>query len=257
MPYDLVAAGLSDVGLVRMNNEDAWGKVVEERFFVLADGMGGHQAGEVAAKELVEGLCQFVKRNFSKKTKKKRLVEEILSKLQQGIDQVNTKIFAMSYSSDALKGMGTTFCLLFFYEEGLILGHVGDSRIYRLRAQKIKQLTRDDSLLREMMEQGQLNEQQAGDFLYKNILTKAVGTEPEVTPTLTETEIEPGDLYLMCTDGLTDMVTEEEIEQTLNTHTDINKACAELVHLAKERGGVDNITVVLVKVTHETKDLSR
>ena len=251
MPYLFLACGLTDIGLVRDNNEDAWGQSSDEHFFVLADGMGGHQAGEVASRELVEGLCHIIKRSLGKKSKKLRSIDEAKKKIQHGIEQVNTKIFAMSYTSEALRGMGTTLCFLFFHEEGLIYGHVGDSRIYRMRGNELNQLTNDHSLLRELMDQGQLTEKQADDFLYKNILTKAIGTEPEVEPSIQTDKVQDKDLYLICSDGLTDMLTKEEIGSLLLQPTTVADKAKELIRSAKLKGGVDNITVILVEVKQD------
>jgi protein phosphatase len=258
MPFVFTACGLTDIGLVRENNEDAWGEASDEHFFVLADGMGGHLAGEVASRELVEGLCSIIKRSLGKKSKKKRSIEDTKNKILHGIEQVNTKIFAMSYTSETLRGMGTTLCFLFFHEDGLIYGHVGDSRIYRVRSKNLEQLTTDHSLLRELLDQGQITQEQAGEFLYKNILTRAIGTEPEVEPSVVTDAVLENDLYLMCSDGLTDMLSPEEISSILIRSATISDKAYELVRLAKQKGGVDNITVILVQVKQdEISNISR
>lgn len=244
----LQSFGLSDIGCVRTNNEDAWKELIVERFFILADGMGGHLAGEVAASELVKGLTGFIKKNFGKKSKKKRSLQESLEKILHGILQVNTKIFAMSYTMDALRGMGTTLCFLFFHEEGVIFGHVGDSRIYRLRKSNLQLLTRDHSLLMELLGSNKGGECDVGGGLYKNILTKAVGTEPEVEPTVEHESFYQDDIYLLSSDGLTDMLSFSEIENILRQDIGLDEMGNRLVEDAKKKGGVDNITVVLVKV---------
>jgi protein phosphatase len=143
--------------------------------------------------------------------------------------------------------MGTTLCCLSFHPEGLIYAHVGDSRIYRLRQGQLEQLTQDHSLLRELIELGQLSEQQAEEFLYKNIITKAIGTELSVEPSVAQTNLEEGDVLLMCTDGLTDLVCRKEMQELLNRYPE-EEAVQMLVGKAKENGGYDNITIILVKV---------
>ena len=206
--------GVSDIGLVRQNNEDSWMELPEEQFFVLADGMGGHRAGEIASKEAAKNLCSSFQKqvNFSN-----RNLAESKQLLRDLIQKVNQFIYQMGCDRDELKGMGTTLCCIFLHPEGLIYGHVGDSRIYLFRNQELKQLTQDHSLLQELIDLGQLNTHQAEDFLYKNIITKAIGTEPYVEPSIQDTSLEPGDIILMCTDGLSDLVSHKEIQQILST----------------------------------------
>ncbi len=244
MLYKVSVYGISDIGLVRHNNEDFWKQLLDEQFFVLADGMGGHKAGEVASKECANYLCALFRQSFSSSLPSLVLTQERLSEM---IQQVNLMIYQMGRENPGLKGMGTTLCCLLFHPEGLIYGHVGDSRIYRFRAHQLEQITQDHSLLRELIELGQLSEQQAEDFLYKNIITKAVGTEPFVKPTIKHTSVEVGDVFLMCTDGLTDLVNHEDI-QTILQEAPEQEIAKQLVKRAKQKGGYDNITVVVVKV---------
>lgn len=247
MTYKVQAFGLSDMGLVRQNNEDVWGELPEFNFFVIADGMGGHQAGEVASKEAVNTICSYIK-----KKPQIRLpttdIKEIQKILQIGIDRVNTHIFKMGRANLDYRGMGTTLCCLLFHPKGLVYAHVGDSRIYRIRGNKIEQLTKDHSLLRELIDQGQLNEQQATDFHYKNIITKAIGTELKVEPTVKISPVQPQDIYMMCTDGLSDLLSLEDMSNIVASHSSIEEAVKKLVESANERGGHDNITVVIAKV---------
>ncbi len=244
MQYKISYYGLSNIGLVRQNNEDYWTHDAENQLFVLADGMGGHRAGEVASKEAAEGLCTFFKTKFIDSDQS--LVSSMES-LFDAICDVNFYIYRMSRQYSELKGMGTTLCCVQFHPEGLIFGHVGDSRIYRIRNNQLERLTKDHSLLRELIDLGQLSEQQADDFLYKNILTKAIGTEPSIEPSVFTDTIEIGDIILMCSDGLTDMLSDEEIQSAIadvpNTH-----AAQMLVDQAIEKGGHDNVTVVLIFV---------
>lgn len=248
MPAKVVAYGLSDIGLVRQNNEDVWLEMPEERFYILADGMGGHQAGEIAAKEAVVALSDAFKKAFKKGSKATKDLVDAQHYIEKGIQHANNVVYKMSRIHESLRGMGTTLCCIYFHEQGLVIGHVGDSRIYRLRGKELVQLTEDHSLLRELVEQGQLSEQQAGDFLYKNIITKAIGTEPFVEPTVNLEDVEKGDKFLMASDGLTDLLSSEEIETILNEIPDNQQAAKQLVSAAKSNGGHDNITVLLIEV---------
>lgn len=247
MPYTISAFGLSDIGLVRQNNEDVWGQLSELNFFVLADGMGGHQAGEVAAHEAVNSLIRVVKRRV-KAAKGNLSLVEFEELLRQAIRYVNGAIYKMSKTKSELRGMGTTLCCLLFHLNGVIYGHVGDSRIYLFRNAQLEQLTKDHSLLCELVDQGQINELQASEFMYKNIITKAIGTESKVEPSLGICELRHDDIYLMCTDGLSDLLTVEEIESFLIQEISLEEATKGLINLANEKGGRDNITIVLAKV---------
>lgn len=253
MPFSYEASGLSDIGLVRENNEDVWAEIEELNFFVLADGMGGHQAGEVASREAVSHLLRLIRKRFA--TAKKKGLKDIAKLLRRALIQVNSIVYKIGKSEGELKGMGTTLCALFLSDEGAVLAHVGDSRIYRLRRGKLEQLTKDHSLFRELVELGQLSEHFASDFAYKNIITKAIGTEPKVDPTVMETDVRAKDLFLLCTDGLSDLLRVEEIKEVLARPHSADQIVEELIHAAKAKGGHDNITVVLVKVNEE-KNLS-
>ncbi len=243
MLYKVSVTGASDIGLIRQNNEDSWKLLPEEQFFVLADGMGGHLAGEVASKEAVNHLCALFKQYFDVS---KNVVEtqQLLFNL---IQEVNLIIYRMGRKREELKGMGTTLCCVLLHPEGIIYAHVGDSRIYRFRNQQLEQLTQDHSLLRELIDLGQLSEQQAEEFLYKNIITKAIGTEPYVEPSLNFASLEIDDIILMCTDGLSDLVNNEQIQEILLS-TPENEVVKRLIKKAKQKGGHDNITVVMIKV---------
>lgn len=255
LPYRVLTVGLSDMGLVRQNNEDVWAQLPSIGLFLLADGMGGHQAGEVAAKETVASLCKVLKKKLiSSKDSSFLEMQEILKK---AIIHVNNLVYRMGRSSKELRGMGTTLCCLWFQREGLIFAHVGDSRIYRLRNENFEQLTKDHSLFRDLVDQGQLNDLQATDFIYKNIITKAIGTESKVDPTVNSTDVQVGDTYLMCSDGLSDLLSAKEIAAILKESISKEAAAEALVKRANAEGGRDNITVVIVKIgLNDSKDLS-
>jgi serine/threonine protein phosphatase PrpC len=251
MPYKISAYGISDVGLVRQNNEDFWLQSGDD-FFILADGMGGHQAGEIASREAVEGLSRIFQEMLQSSN---RSFDDIQDVLYQAIKKTNTITYQMGRSHPELKGMGTTLCCVFIHQNGIIYGHVGDSRIYRLRKRQIERLTEDHSLLRELINLGQLDENRASNFLYKNIITRAIGTESFVEPTIHTGDIKPGDMILMCTDGLTDLLSDKEIEKImlLSDEEEIGK---NLIKAAKQRGGYDNITVVMIKIQEKNDQAS-
>ena len=256
MSYKILSFGLSDTGLVRKNNEDYWAEKPDLDFFVLADGMGGHRAGEVASKEAIKALIDILEKTIGS-TSETLDLSEMHGVIQFAIEYANQTIYKMSTIDKELRGMGTTLCCLLFNPQGLIYAHVGDSRIYRFRAGKLEQLTKDDSLIRQLSESGKLENTETRESLYKGIITKAIGTEKEVEPSVHIADIIEGDIYLMCSDGLSDMLNSKEIEAILSSHHDIQKTGKALVARANEKGGFDNITVVLTKVQNsDEKDLS-
>ncbi len=252
MLYKTEVYSATDVGLVRENNEDFLFSLPDLNFYALADGMGGHLAGEVASKETVTQICDFIQSN----SLASQTLQNARKMLYEAIQKVNDKIYRMSHQNADFKGMGTTLCCLFLHPKGLIYGHVGDSRIYRVRKEKLEQITHDHSLVRELIDSGQLNEDQADDFHYKNILTKAIGTESRVDPTVQSDSILKGDILMMCSDGLTDLLSEKEMLHIL-TLQPTDKVADLLVKSAVAKGGFDNVTVVVVKVMekHASADL--
>jgi len=248
MPYKVVSCGCTDPGRTRSNNEDVWVEDPELQIFAVADGMGGHRAGEVAAQEAVRNLFSFIKENTSTDQLNKISLDEAQKLIERAIMHANNEIFRLGRSEEQYRGMGTTLCCVYFHPQGVINAHVGDSRIYRLHDHHLEQITQDHSLLRELLDLGQINEQQAPDFLYRNIITRAIGTAISVEPSFNIVVPVKGDSYLMCTDGLTDLVTLEEMEAILNNSPNIRDAVKTLVKTANERGGFDNITVVLMQI---------
>lgn len=248
MPFTFVSGGLSDRGLVRENNEDAWGEIEAYNFYVLADGMGGHQAGEVAAREAVSHFLRLVRKSF--KSARQKSLAELAKEIKKAMAQVNHIVHTMGKSSQDLRGMGTTLSALMFQEGGAIIAHVGDSRIYRIRHGRLEQMTRDHSLFSELVELGQLSESASPEFAYKNIITKAIGTEPKVEPEVVIEDLHQDDVYLLCTDGLSDLIKPEEMLAILTSENSPQKMAEEFVGKANARGGHDNITAIVVKI-HE------
>lgn len=247
VPHQITAFGLSDVGLVREKNEDFWAECPEDSLFVLADGMGGHRAGDVASKAAVNGVCAVLKDSISNKSRVQG-PEQVARAMKLAMQEVNRILYRMSQQDHHLRGMGTTLVCLILLPTHAVYAHVGDSRIYLLRDKKLQQMTEDHSLLRELIDMGQLSHGQAIGFEYKNILTRAIGTEPSVEPTAHFTSIKSGDLFLLCSDGLTDHLHDSDIEALLIQYPSIDEAAKAMVKVAKQRGGHDNITLLLVKV---------
>ena len=245
----LMVYGLSDPGLVRKNNEDVWGCLPECHLYLLADGMGGHQAGEVAAREAVIHVCSAMRAYFEKLQPNEATVTSVCAALKDAVLQANHFIYELGQTDEMLHGMGTTLTVLCFYANQAISIHVGDSRTYRLRANHLEQITQDHSLLRELINTGKFADNDAGGFPYKNILTQAVGTEDTVEPAICISQFEQGDLYLLCSDGLSDLVPREDIEKILISSHSVEEKVRYLIAAAKHKGGYDNITVVIVGAT--------
>jgi len=239
------AFGASDIGLARINNEDAFAILPSQQCFLLADGMGGHKAGEVAANETIVQLVNTIKKQHPNKPSPKQW-EEILVK---AVANTNSHIKTLSREREELRGMGTTLCMLLIAESTLICMHVGDSRIYRVRKGRLTQLTRDHSLKADLIASGELDESLAPSFPHKNVITRAIGTHKFVEPDITMTAIEPNDIYFLCSDGLTDPLSDTQIQDIID-ETDSPKAATEkLILEAKKAGGGDNITVITLLVT--------
>lgn len=251
--YKISSFGRSEIGLVRENNEDAWESISELQFFILADGMGGHRAGEVAARETVDRLSLLVRKSFNKESLKDHdsLIHDLIQK-------VNYDVYQKSRSDSDLRGMGTTLCCIYFHEKGVMFAHVGDSRIYRFHKNKLQQLTRDHSLVTEMIDLGELHERNAEGVNYKNIITRAIGTEPNVEISMGISESEENDLFLMCSDGLSDLLSPKMIENILEEADNLEITVNNLINAAMKLGGRDNVTVVLMRIeNYESKNLPR
>lgn len=233
--------GLSDIGLLRQNNEDIWHCVPEIALFLLADGMGGHQAGEIAAELAVAALASFVK-----STPPSQSVKQAIKLLESGFEKANSSVHKKSQEQKILRGMGTTLCCILALENELIYGNIGDSRIYRFRQDKLEQLTKDHSLRNDWIAKGKIRSDQLFTFPHKNILTRAVGTMPQVQADILSTDLKTYDRILLCSDGLTDLVSDVEIAKIMQYQCSADLACKNLVELAKNQGGKDNITVVLI-----------
>lgn len=249
-----IAAGASDVGLQREHNEDSYVVLKEYDLFVVADGMGGHRAGDVASKLATETISEFFKSTANDDVTWPFHFDTNLSeeenRLLTGIRVANRQIFERSSRSLECHGMGTTVVgAMFSPRKGrMYIGHVGDSRCYRVRDGQIQLLTRDHSLINDyLLAMPDLTEEQRSE-LPKNVITRALGMQDQVIVDLQHDEPMPGDVYVLCSDGLSGMVTDDEIQKIIVQNPDIREACTTLIARANEHGGEDNVTAVLIKI---------
>lgn len=249
----LLVNGLTDVGQIREHNEDYIDWDVPRGLIMLADGMGGHNAGEVASELAVNSIKEALYEVINPEDPVENL--DLREMLKQAIIYANEEINRHSAEHPACAGMGTTIVTSLFDGETVVFAHVGDSRIYRLRNNKLEQMTSDHSLVQEMVDNGFLTEEEAMTSASRNLITRALGIADAVDVDVTEDNIEVGDIYLHCSDGLTDLVTDQEILAILIDNTgDLEAANQELVNLANEKGGKDNISVILVSLNKAYSD---
>ncbi len=237
-----------DPGRARSNNEDSVAHDEPVALAVLADGMGGYNAGEVASTMATEFICTELGR-WLREASAQASDAEVRRAMDICVDNANRAIFDASNANPAYAGMGTTLVVAVFREDRLLLGHVGDSRGYRLRGGRLTQLTRDHSLLQEQIDAGLITAEQAAFSANKNLVTRAVGVEDTVLLDTHHHELQPGDTVLLCSDGLSDMVDDATIAQVLLEHPSLSQAAEALIAVANDAGGKDNIAVVLARAT--------
>ena len=237
----------TDPGRARENNEDSVTYDGAAQIAVLADGMGGYNAGEIAS-----GMATaFIKSEMSRwlaEAGGHAKAREIRRALEICVDNANRSIFNAANSNPQYHGMGTTLVVAVFQDSKMLLGHIGDSRCYRLRAGAFQQITKDHSLLQEQIDAGLLTLEQAANSTYKNLVTRALGVDDTVLLDLSEFEVQPGDLYVMCSDGLSDMVDDAEIANIVDGEQTMDEKSDALIDAANRHGGRDNISVLLVQV---------
>lgn len=242
----------TDPGRSRTNNEDAVVFDENTRLGVLADGMGGYNAGEVASGMATE----FIKSELSAWLSQAGAVADrlqICRAIERCVHNANHAIFNAANTNAHYSGMGTTLVVGVFHENRLLLAHVGDSRCYRLRGNTLTQITRDHSLLQEQIDAGFLTPEEAAVSPYKNLVTRALGVEAGVMLELHEHVLEPEDIYLMCSDGLSDMMSDAQIAETLRQRLALPAMASRLVDQANHHGGRDNIAVLLTRVMGQTE----
>jgi len=248
--------GSTDQGLVREHNEDSIGHDAELGLLVLADGMGGHKGGEVASAIAVDSILQNLRDalpgiNTGSTDKDTGYRLESMA-IENAIKQANLKIYDAAQNNSKYEGMGTTVVVVLFYDNRLTIAHVGDSRLYRMRERNLEQMTRDHTLLQELVDRGFYTKKEADESLNKNLVTRAVGVNPEVDIDLLEEVALVEDTYLLCSDGLTDMIDDALITDIqLNYHNNLEKMNKELIKQAKDHGGKDNVSVMLAQVSKE------
>ena len=234
----------TDIGKAREINQDYYSIPKSDQdlqLFILADGMGGYNGGEVASTLATEAAKNYIIDNFEKIEHSK---EEILELVKNAVEYANNVVFEKSKTDKELEGMGTTLDICFIYNNKIYIGHVGDSRVYRVRGELIRKLTKDHSYVQQLVEDGKITREEANHHPKKNMLTKALGCTAYVEPDIRARNLEPGDILVMCSDGLTNMVEEKEIYQVIKENPET--APQTLVNLANNAGGYDNITVITI-----------
>ncbi len=238
----------------RSHNEDNLCLLPEERLYLVADGMGGHASGEVASEMAVKTLAKFFKETSADeeitwpyKMEKGKVYEE--NRLTAGIKLANLRIFETAAQNAAQRGMGTTVVALLFDHDTAYFGHVGDSRIYRLRGEELEQVTEDHSLLNDYIKMKDLTEEEIENFPHKNVIVRALGMKETVQVDVNTEKPQPGDTYMLCSDGLNGMINDETICRIMVEHRDnLEMCCEKLIEAANENGGNDNITVAVAQV---------
>lgn len=246
-------AELTDTGRVREHNEDAIGSNADIGLMVLADGMGGYNAGEVASGIAVQIVTELATEASTREDRgdidpHSGLMRQSII-LRDAVYRANKIIYQTAQSQTHCEGMGTTIVACMFYDNKVSIAHVGDSRAYRLRDGTLEQITLDHSLLQELVDRGFYSMEEAQRSTNKNYVTRALGVEPSVEVEVHEHDVLPDDIYLLCSDGLPDMVEDEDIHLTINTfNASLDVVSQQLVELANNQGGRDNISVMLAQV---------
>jgi serine/threonine protein phosphatase PrpC len=248
MTAALDIAAATHRGRLRLQNEDCVAADAAIGLAVLADGMGGHNAGEVASRMAVDVITAGIQASV-KKAAGQHTRASAESLIANHISQANERIYEAGQVRGEYSGMGTTVVVAFWHERSVSVGHVGDSRMYRLRARELKQLTHDHSLAQEHVDLGLLSSEEARTAPIRSVLTRTVGNGPQVTAELNTFSVAADDLYLLCSDGLTDMLTDEQISEALISFgTTIQNAADQLIAQANHHGGVDNVSVILARI---------
>ncbi|MBN2466674.1 MAG: Stp1/IreP family PP2C-type Ser/Thr phosphatase [Deltaproteobacteria bacterium] len=253
----------TDIGLIRPINEDSFFADEKLGLFMVLDGIGGHNAGEIASKLGVDSLREAINNGVTMAREQLSDADCLeLSKeaniLKDGIRAANRVIYDAAHSREDYRGMGTTVASLLIGTKSLAIAHVGDSRIYLIRGGTIERLTEDHSLVMEQLKRGLISDQEAQSSDMKNIITRALGADMEVQPALDEIVILNNDIFVLCTDGLTDLVSDEEILTLVSDNRDtLDSACEALINKAIERGGKDNITTIVIQFQGDSHNFLR
>ena len=249
----LNCVGQTDTGKVREHNEDTIAFDAEIGLLVLADGMGGYNAGEVASGIAVKTIVNLVKEAVEREDMKVEDRESGMSRptiiLRDAIHRANKIIYQTARTQPQCEGMGTTIVSALFFDNKIAIAHVGDSRLYRLRSDKFEQVTMDHSLLQELVDRGFYSAEEAQRAANKNYVTRALGVEPNVEVEIQEIPVQKGDFYVLCSDGLSDMVEDDDIHLTISTFSaNLDTVAKQLIQLTNDNGGRDNVSVVMAHV---------
>ncbi len=246
MKLTIQYAGLTDPGRVRQSNEDNWTANPEQGLFIVADGMGGEFAGALAAKAVVETLPGLTKQHFEKMENLPK--GRANRRMAKAIATLSTQIRKQTQGEPGLEGMGSTVVCALVRGDQVLIAHMGDSRAYRLRAGRLKQLTKDHSLIELLIKSGDITPKEATTHPARGRLTRNVGMDGEPLPQTRLLKLKPGDQLLLCTDGLAGMLSDQQIQSIVNETTPLGSRCQRLVDAANQAGGKDNITVLLLSV---------
>ncbi|MBI3182572.1 MAG: Stp1/IreP family PP2C-type Ser/Thr phosphatase [Myxococcales bacterium] len=245
-------AGNTHVGMKRNHNEDSFLVLAEEKLFCVADGMGGHSSGEIASRIAVDEIAEFfrltardIDATWPYKMDKSRNYDE--NRLATGIKLANIRIFERAGTDQKFKGMGTTIVSVYFAGGSVYLAHVGDSRGYSFRDGVLEQLTEDHSLLNDYLKAKKLSAEEIEAFPHKNVIVRALGMKDTVLVDLKRLDVRGGDVFLLCSDGLSGMVPDAQIQEVLGSTPELEQACAKLIDMANAAGGNDNVTCVLAR----------
>jgi protein phosphatase len=249
----LQIVSVTDPGRVRSHNEDCVESRPEIGVVVLADGMGGYNAGEVASGMATSSIASGLQASWTpdvlRRLDRQGAMALSQSILQEQVKKANQAIYEAAMKDPACSGMGTTLVACLYFDNFLTVGHIGDSRLYRMRSDVLEQVTRDHSLLQEQIDSGLISKEDARSSHNKNLVTRALGIDPEVEAEIHSYDVQEGDMFLLCSDGLNDMIEDEEIQMTLIAlRANLDLTAQQLVQSANDAGGRDNISVILVKV---------
>lgn len=238
----------TDKGRVRLINEDSLYVPNDPKndipLFIVADGLGGHNAGEVASNEAIKFIVKYISDNFNNITRDKNSVKNLIRK---SIWETNLYIYEMSIAKSELRGMATTLTLVLVDEEKFFVGHIGDSRVYVIRNNRIYQITRDHSYVEQLIRDGTITREQANNHPQKNVITRALGVSRNLEVDVSVRKLYNDDILLICTDGLTNFVSDQQIKQIVLSTESCDEIVQTLIRTANEAGGKDNITVIVMK----------
>lgn len=248
---NLTMAGITDSGMVRDHNEDCYLILPRKGLAILADGMGGHLAGEVASSLAVNVISRYLIDNLARARKLNKNADDISAEARtvlKAVELANGTIYETSRSRREFSGMGTTVVVTAFRANKLYVAHVGDSRLYRLRDNSLTRLTEDHSMVQELLRQGLITPEEARTSNTRNLVTRALGVDATVCPDVQEYSVQAGDVYLLCSDGLNDVLTDSDIQQMLVEYgANLEEAIQKMVMVVNAKGGPDNVSVVAIR----------